>query len=159
MIVTALEDRAHFLADAEEVKECAEEGIEIFDARGPQEMMVDENDKLTGLRTWAVKSIFDDQGRFAPGYDETDEKIFEGDMVIEAIGQASDVSLLGHDLTETLEWNRGRIKVDGEGRTSLDWLWSGGDCVNGPDVVHAVADGHHIANSINNVLVRREVKP
>ncbi|MCU7812468.1 MAG: FAD-dependent oxidoreductase, partial [Candidatus Thiodiazotropha sp. (ex Notomyrtea botanica)] len=35
--VTALEDKAHFLADPVEVKECSEEGIEIFDARGPQE--------------------------------------------------------------------------------------------------------------------------
>lgn len=157
MTVTALEDRAHFLADPDEVKECGEEGIDIFDARGPQQMMVDENGALYGLKTWRVVSIFDEQGRFAPSYDEADEKIHEGDMVIEAIGQASDVSLLGEALTEALEWNRGRIAVDGDGRTSLPWLWSGGDCVNGPDVVHAVADGHRMAKSINGILAQQEV--
>ncbi|MET0065766.1 MAG: FAD-dependent oxidoreductase [Candidatus Thiodiazotropha sp.] len=145
--VTALEDKAHFLADPVEIKECGEEGIDIIDARGPQECMI-ENGRLQGLRTWKVRSIFDDQGRFAPAYDETDETIHPGSMVIEAIGQMSDVSLLGEALTETLEWNRGRLKVDENGRTSADWLWAAGDCVNGPDVVHAVADGHRVAASI-----------
>jgi glutamate synthase (NADPH/NADH) small chain len=69
-------------------------------------------------------------------------------MVIEAIGQMSDVSILGETLSESLEWNRGRIKVDENGHTSVDWLWAAGDCVNGPDVVHAVADGHRVAASI-----------
>jgi glutamate synthase (NADPH/NADH) small chain len=158
MTVTALEDRKHFLADPDEVKECGEEGIEILDARGPQKMVIDENGNLRGLKTWRVVSIFDDQGRFAPSYDETDERLHEGEMVIEAIGQASDVSLLGEALTEALEWNRGRLKVDGDGRTSQPWLWSGGDCVNGPDVVHAVADGHRVAKSVNGVFAQQEVK-
>ncbi|WP_369158877.1 FAD-dependent oxidoreductase [Candidatus Thiodiazotropha sp. LNASS1] len=145
--VTALEDKAHFLADPVEVKECLEEGIEIFDARGPQACIV-ERGRLKGLKTWKVRSIFDDQGRFSPAYDESDEQIHEGDMVIEAIGQMSDVSLLGEALSEELEWHRGRLKVDENGRTSVDWLWAAGDCVNGPDVVHAVADGHRVAASI-----------
>ncbi|MES9990984.1 MAG: FAD-dependent oxidoreductase [Candidatus Thiodiazotropha sp.] len=149
--VTALEDKTHFLADPVEVKECLEEGIEIFDARGPQGCIV-ERGRLKGLKTWKVRSIFDDQGRFSPAYDENDEQIHEGDMVIEAIGQMSDVSLLGESLSEELEWNRGRLKVDESGRTSIDWLWAAGDCVNGPDVVHAVADGHRVAASIETWL-------
>ncbi|MCU7830659.1 MAG: FAD-dependent oxidoreductase [Candidatus Thiodiazotropha sp. (ex Myrtea sp. 'scaly one' KF741663)] len=149
--VTALEDKAHFLADPVEVKECSEEGIEIFDARGPQECIV-ERGKLKGLRTWKVRSIFDEQGRFSPSYDERDEQVHAGDMVIEAIGQMSDVSLLGDELTESLEWQRGRIQVDESGHSSVDWFWAAGDCVNGPDVVHAVADGHRVAASIERWL-------
>jgi glutamate synthase (NADPH/NADH) small chain len=116
-------------------------------SRGPQECII-EKGKLMGLRTWKVRSIFDEQGRFAPAYDERDEQFHEGEMVIEAIGQMSDVTLLGETLTESLEWNRGRLKVDENGRTSEQWLWAAGDCVNGPDVVHAVADGHRVAASI-----------
>ncbi|MCU7804403.1 MAG: FAD-dependent oxidoreductase [Candidatus Thiodiazotropha sp. (ex Lucinoma borealis)] len=153
--VTALEDRAHFLADPVEIKECSEEGIDIFDARGPQECIV-EKGKLKGLRTWKVRSIFDEQGRFAPAYDESDELVHEGDMIIEAIGQMSDVSILGEQLTEELEWNRGRIQVDDNGHTSVDWFWAAGDCVKGPDVVHAVADGHRVAASIERWLVGRQ---
>jgi glutamate synthase (NADPH/NADH) small chain len=154
--VTALEDKAHFLADPEEVKECLEEGIEIFDARGPQACII-ERGRLKGLKTWKVRSIFDEQGRFSPAYDESDELIHEGDMIIEAIGQMSDVTLLGDALTESLEWNRGRIRVEENGRTSVEWLWAAGDCVNGPDVVHAVADGHRVAASIEAWLSDRNL--
>lgn len=156
MTVTALEDFDHFLADPEEVKECGEEGIEIIDARGPQEVLIGRDGDITGLRTWRVVSIFDDKGRFAPSYDESDERVHDGEMVIEAIGQAADIGLLGKALTERLEWNRGRIAIDEDGRTSEPWLWAAGDCVNGPDVVHAVADGHRVAASIDRVLCEKE---
>jgi glutamate synthase (NADPH/NADH) small chain len=77
--------------------------------------------------------------------------------VIEAIGQFADTALLGETLTEALEWNRGRIKIDADGRTSETWLWSAGDCVAGPDVVHAVADGHRVAASIHAALLPMEI--
>ncbi|MCP5351866.1 MAG: FAD-dependent oxidoreductase [Chromatiales bacterium] len=152
MTVCALEDFAHFLADPEEIKEAGEEGIEIVDARGPRHCVIDDGGALVGLCTWKVLSIFDDQHRFAPKFDESDERIHEAAMVVEAIGQMTDTSLLGDALTEELEWNRGRMKVDADGRTSVPWLWAAGDCVNGPDVVHAVADGHRVAASIHAML-------
>jgi len=154
--VTALEARSHFLADATEVLEAAEEEIEILDARGPRECVVDAAGNLVGLRSWGVKSIFDAQGRFAPVYDESDERLHEAEMVVEAIGQVADTTLLGEALTERLEWRRGRLRVDADGRTSEPWLWAAGDMVNGPDVVHAVADGHRVAAGIQDWLEQRE---
>jgi glutamate synthase (NADPH/NADH) small chain len=157
--VTALEDFAHFLADKEEVAESIEEGIEILDARGPQEVVLFKSGKNMGkvksLRTWAVQSIFDEQGRFAPQYDAGDEMVYPADMVVEAIGQMADISLLGTDLTEALDWNRGRIAVDADGRTSEPWLWAAGDAVHGPDVIHAVADGHRVAASVSAMLLAK----
>ena len=156
--LTALEERARFLADPEEIKEAGEEGVVILDARGPQQVMV-ENGKVTGLKTWRVKAIFDEQGRFAPSYDESDAQIHAGSMVVEAIGQMTDASLLGDELTELLTWNRGRIQVDTGGRTSESWLWAVGDMVHGPDVVTAVADGHRVAASIHaNLIVTEQRK-
>jgi len=148
VLVSAMEDFDHFLADAEEVKESREEGVVILDSRGPKACVVDDDGKLTGLITLGVTSIFDEQGRFAPKYDEADEQVHTAELVVEAIGQMSDVSLLGEDLTEQLEWNRGRLQVAEDGRTSVPWLWSAGDMVHGPDVIHAVADGHRVAASI-----------
>jgi glutamate synthase (NADPH/NADH) small chain len=153
--VSALEDLAHFLADPDEIKEAGEEGITILDARGPQQVVV-ENGKVTGLKTWRVKAIFDAQGRFAPTYDESDEQFHAGDMVVEAIGQMTDTALLGDALTEQLAWNRGRLQVDAGGRTSEAWLWASGDMVRGPDVVTAVADGHRVAASIHAALIPTE---
>jgi len=146
--VTALEQRQHFMADPDEISEAIEEGIIIRDSCGPQGCEIDNDGKLTGLKTWKVISIFDENHRFAPQYDEENETIHACEAVIEAIGQYADTSLLGDELTEQLEWNRGRLQVDADGHTSLPWLWSAGDCVSGPDVVHAVADGHHVSASI-----------
>ncbi len=152
VVLTAMEEQQHFMADADEIKEALEEGIIIRDQCGPQGCEIDESGHLIGLKTWKVLSIFDSNKRFAPQYDDGEETIHACDTVIEAIGQFSDVSLLGDDLTEKLQWDRGRIQIDSEGRTSESWLWSAGDCVNGPDVVHAVADGHRVADSIHSYL-------
>ena len=154
--LTALEDLAHFLADPVEIMESLEEDIDILDSRGPQQCVIDDDGKLLGLRSWKVLSIFDEQGRFAPSYDDSDEQLHEGEWVVEAIGQMSDVSLLGEELTEKLQWNRGRIQVDDVGRTSEPWLWAAGDCVNGPDVVSAVATGHKVAASIEGIFKQQE---
>ncbi len=153
--LTALEDLSHFLADPDEIKEAGEEGVMILDARGPQQVVI-ENGKVTGLKTWRVKAIFDKQGRFAPSYDESDEQFHAGSMVVEAIGQMTDASLLGDALTEQLIWNRGRLQVDAGGRTSEAWLWASGDMVRGPDVVSAVADGHRVAKSIHEMIAVTE---
>ncbi len=141
-----------FLADDEEVKESLEEGIVILDSRGPRECVIDKTGKLESLHTVKVESIFDEQGRFAPKYDESDSQFHPCDMVVEAIGQMSDVPILGDELTEELEWNRGRMQVDENGATSVNWLWSAGDMVKGPDVINAVADGHRVANDIDKYL-------
>lgn len=155
IVLTAIDELAQFPADKEEIKESLEEGIIIIPSRGPQEVLI-KNDKVTGLKTWRVESIFDKDGRFSPRYDESDEQIYNAQMVIEAIGQMAEVeTLLGESLTEELDWERGRIKITEDGSTSVAWLWSAGDCVNGPDVVHAVADGHRVADSINEYLMKQ----
>ena len=120
-----------------------------------------EDGVLKALCSWKVLSIFDEQGRFAPHFDQQDEQLHECEMVIESIGQMSDVELLGEELTEQLEWQRGRLQVDENCRTSQDWLWAAGDMVKGPDVVHAVADGHVVAESMSaylNSLTSAKVK-
>ncbi len=146
--VTTRKDPGRIVADPEEVKECGEEGVVIAYARTPKRIVLDENGRLTGLLSWGVVAGVDDKGRPAPIGDDGDAIVHPADMVVEATGQAADVAMLGEALTEELEWNRGRLAIDADGRTSLPWLWSAGDCVNGPDVVHAVADGHRVAAGI-----------
>jgi len=150
--LTALEAQSNFLADADEIRESLEEGVVIIDSRGPQACEIDTDGQLLGLKSWRVLSIFDEQHRFSPQYDESDEQLHRCDMVIEAIGQFSDFDRFGEEFIESLEWQRGRLVQSEEGRTTLPWLWSAGDCVNGPDVVHAVADGHRVAASIHRHL-------
>jgi glutamate synthase (NADPH/NADH) small chain len=153
--ITAMEDFENFLADPEEVREAREEGIHIMESTGPLECQIRDDGQLHCLKTRRVISVFDDQGRFAPRYDEADEQLYEADMIIESIGQMTDISVFGEELVERLEWNRGRLQVDENGRTNEPWLWSAGDMVHGPDVVHAVADGHRVARSIHEVLMKK----
>ncbi|WP_404402565.1 NAD(P)-dependent oxidoreductase [Pelagibacterium halotolerans] len=75
------------------------------------------------------------------------------DQVFKAIGQTFASSALnGSGPAIALE--NGRIRVDGEGRTSLDRVWAGGDCVAGGEdlTVSAVAAGRDAAESINRAL-------
>jgi glutamate synthase (NADPH/NADH) small chain len=145
--LVALEAEDKMLADREEIDEAREEAVLILPARGPKECVIDACE-LTGLKTVRCLSIFDDKGRFAPKYDEDDTQIHPAQMIVEAIGQAADTSCLGEPLTEALEWNRNRIRIDADGRTSEPWLWAAGDAVEGPDVIHAVAAGHRVAQSM-----------
>uniref|UniRef100_A0A2A4Z873 dihydrouracil dehydrogenase (NAD(+)) n=1 Tax=OCS116 cluster bacterium TaxID=2030921 RepID=A0A2A4Z873_9PROT len=70
------------------------------------------------------------------------------DQVFKAIGQKLDIVSDGMDI----EW--GKIKVDEVGRTSLDGVWAGGDCATGGDdlTVTAVAEGRDAAEDINIML-------
>jgi len=150
--VTALEAREQMLADADEIRESEEEGIVIMPSRGPRQCII-ESEALTGLQTVLCTSVFDDDGRFHPEFDESDVIIHAAELVVEAIGQAADVSYFGEAVTESLEWQRGRLQVTSDGQTAEPWLWAAGDMVEGPDVVHAVAGGHRAAASIHETLV------
>ena len=150
--LTALERQEEMLADPEEIRESQEEGVQILPSRGPRLCRVD-NDKLTGLETVRCVTVFDADGRFHPQYDEQDTIFHPGELVVEAIGQAANLDLLGEAVTERLVWENRRIKVDPDGRTSEQWLWAAGDLVEGPDVIHAVAAGHRVAQSMLDALV------
>ncbi|MCB1503756.1 MAG: FAD-dependent oxidoreductase [Hyphomicrobiaceae bacterium] len=158
MDVIALEDRDHMLADEEEVREAAGEGIDLFNSWGPKSIQINDG-SIVALETVRCISLKDAEGRFHPKYDESTMVSHAADTVIEAIGQSADTSYLGKELVEALEWSRGRLKIDRAGRTSEPWLWAAGDMVEGPDVVHAIAAGHRAAASIDEVLAHMAVKP
>ncbi len=70
------------------------------------------------------------------------------DQLFKAIGQ----SLQG--APEGLKIESGKIAVTGDGRTSMDGVWAGGDCASGGDdlTVTAVAEGRDAAEDIHASL-------
>jgi len=80
--------------------------------------------------------------------------IMRADQVFKAIGQSFvHTALDGAGAGLALE--RGRIKVDGAGRTSMEKVWAGGDCVVDARedlTVAAVAAGRDAAESIHRAL-------
>ncbi|MCB1448908.1 MAG: NAD(P)-dependent oxidoreductase [Nitratireductor sp.] len=73
------------------------------------------------------------------------------DQVFKAIGQTL---LAGEFGKAGPKVDKGKIKVDAEGRTSLKGVWAGGDCATGGDdlTVSAVAMGRDAAESIHASL-------
>jgi glutamate synthase (NADPH/NADH) small chain len=75
-------------------------------------------------------------------------------MAVVAVGQAKAVDWLARTFPG-LALEGGRVKVDGQGRTSLPGLYAGGDCVNGgKEVVNAVGEGKAAARAIDADLGR-----
>jgi heterodisulfide reductase subunit A-like polyferredoxin len=131
------------------IEEAEEEGVIIHPRLGPAEI-VTANGRVAGLKTVACTSVYADDGGFSPQFDEGKiAPTIEGDTVILAIGQRSDLSGL-----EALGQERGRIKVDPVTlETSLPGVFAGGDVVTGPaSVIEAVQHGHEAAISIDRFL-------
>ena len=75
------------------------------------------------------------------------------DQIFMAIGQNLETSHLNGS-KPTLELKGGRIKVDQDGKTSLEGVWAGGDCTDQGDdlTVTAVAQGRDAAENIHSNL-------
>ncbi len=154
--VTSLETRDIMPADEEEIIEAEEEGVIFYPGRGPKEIVI-ENDKIKGLKTIKCTRVFDENHRFAPEFDESDELFMECSMVVEAIGQAPDLGLL-KPLENQLIFDGRRIKVDKYYQTNLKWLFVAGDVVKGPDVINGIRTGHDAAIGIDKFLSQKSPK-
>ncbi len=77
----------------------------------------------------------------------------EADVVFKAVGQTMAEGLSEADL-EGLKLQRGKIATDSSGRTSMDGVWAGGDCIDHDEdlTVTAVQDGKIAAIDIDRVL-------
>ncbi|RKY57937.1 MAG: oxidoreductase [Candidatus Neomarinimicrobiota bacterium] len=155
LIITSLESEDIMPADLEEIVESREEKIIIEPAWGPKKIKI-EDGKIKGLHVIKCLSVFDEEGRFNPKFDENKKEFFEADMVVEAIGQGMDLSYFSEEMQSRLEMtDRHKVKVDNNCQSSIPWLFVGGDIVAGPDVISAIADGHRAARGIDNFLSQK----
>ncbi|MCB0990538.1 MAG: FAD-dependent oxidoreductase [Acidimicrobiales bacterium] len=146
--VMSLESREEMPAHDFEVEEAEVEGISFSPRRGPKRILTKDG-AVVGIETVGVTSVFDEDGRFSPTFDESDIQTFEADTIILAIGQAIDLEALGDAGPEVSP--RRTIEIDwNTGQTSLADVWSGGDAAKGPrTLIDAVADGRKAAASIH----------
>jgi len=152
----SLEDWDEMPATEDEIEEAKAEGVQFNPGWGPKEVQV-ENGKVKGLLCVKVKSVFDENGRFAPTFYEENQMFLQGGMIIEAIGQAPDFSFLPKELFEKLEFTPQRkVKVDENGMTTIPMVFAGGDIVNlNLDAVTAIADAKIAAEGIHKILCGR----
>jgi len=137
-------------AYAEEVEAALSEGVKFEFLVAPMEI-VSEHGKATGVRCNRMElGEFDRSGRRRPVASAEPPFVILADQVITAIGQRLEPAKLLGDLQVGLTRD-GFIAADPHtGRTSLPWLYSGGDAVTGPSsVVEAVAGGERAAVAID----------
>ncbi len=142
-------------ADDVEIIEGHEEGVRLCAGLGPKEILTDDEGRVRAISFKPVLSIFDENGRFAPKFDEEKVTTIQADTVLWAIGQATDVSFVdaqrdGIELTD-----RGLISVDPETlATSAPDVFVTGDAAYGPGLmIKAVASGKQAARSIHSSLL------
>lgn len=141
----------------EEFEEAKKEGVVFVPRRGPHRFL--GNEKLEAVELRRVVSVFDENGRFAPRYDDADLATLEADACILAIGQQPDLAFLkpadGVALTPG-----GTIRVDPVTlATSASGVFAGGDVAFGPrNLIEAVANGKRAARSIHEHLSREAAR-
>ena len=83
-----LEDSFNTMAASNhEIKGCLAEGIKFNHAGAIKEIHVDENGRVSGVTLKKCLSMFDENKRFAPTFDEEDTRDLKVDTIVFAIGQ------------------------------------------------------------------------
>ncbi len=147
-----LEPRDKMPASLEEIAEAEEESIAIHCGWGPKEVLT-ENGRVSGVVFMKCTSVWDDQGRFAPQYDEQDTITVPCDHVVLSIGQ----SVEWGDLLEgsKVELARGGwAKADARTyQTAQPDVFVGGDVYTGPKfAIDAIAAGKEAAVSLHRFV-------
>ncbi|MFW9969137.1 MAG: FAD-dependent oxidoreductase [Candidatus Odinarchaeota archaeon] len=147
-----LESREEMPAHEWEIQKAIDEGIALECCWGPKRF-VDKNGEISEVELMHCDSVFDDNKIFNPVFDETKTKFIDTEMVIVAIGQIPDLSILGSDIKINMS-KSGLIQVkEGTFETNIPGMFAGGEVVNSPSsVVDAIQAGRKSASSIDKYL-------
>jgi NADPH-dependent glutamate synthase beta subunit-like oxidoreductase/Pyruvate/2-oxoacid:ferredoxin oxidoreductase delta subunit len=147
--IISLETWDEMPAQDEERKIALDEGIAFHNGWGP--IRIEEGaGRVVGVAFKKCLTVFDQDGRFSPSFDERTTMRQEADWVIVAIGQTADFSFLegcslgGGDGDDILKVSGQTLETNHRG------LFAGGDLVTGPrSVVEAIASGKRAALAIH----------
>lgn len=147
-----LESREIMPASEEEITEAQEEGITLNCGWGPKEILT-ENGKVKGIVFKKCLSVFDENKRFAPKFDEAVTMTVPCERVFLGIGQ----SIVWGNLLEgsKVELGRGNGAVADKVtyQTAEPDIFVGGDVYTGPKfAIDAIAAGKEGAISIHRFV-------
>ncbi|MBR3271087.1 MAG: FAD-dependent oxidoreductase, partial [Clostridia bacterium] len=147
-----LEQRHEMPAAKDEIAEVEQEGIEIQNGWGPKEVLT-ENGKVKGVVFKRCTSVFDENHRFSPKYDENDTITIPCENVLMAIGQSAEWG-------ELLKGSKVEVRPNGTAvadpvtfQTGEPDIFVGGDIFHGARfAIDAIADGKQGMVSINRFV-------
>lgn len=148
----SLETRDIMPATDEEIQTAEEEGILIEGGWGPKEILT-ENGRVSGIVLKRCTSVFDENKRFNPTYNENDTKTIACSNVLLAVGQTIDWAGLLNG--EDVELTRGKYPMADTVtyQTKVADIFVGGDVFTGPKfAIDAIAQGKEAAISIHRFV-------
>lgn len=147
----SLEKREEMPALEEEIEEAESENVIINNGYGPKRIIVKDG-KVVGIEFKKCVSVFNEEGKFAPKYDENDAITIEADYVLVSIGQRIEWGKLLEGTNVKLNKNN-TVSVDEFYVTGESNIIAGGDCVTGPKfAIDAIASGKEGAISIHRAV-------
>lgn len=149
-----LESREIMPAAQDEAEEAEEEGIVIHNSWGPKAIQT-ENGRVTGVVFKKCRSVFDENNRFAPVYDEEDTITVPCENVLLSVGQSVVWNELLTGTNVKTRPNGLVIADDFTYQTDDKDVFAGGDAFTGPKfAIDAIAAGKEAAVSLH-----RHVQP
>ena len=145
-----LESESEMPAAKDEVAEAREDGIEILNGWGPKEFLQDENGKVKAVVFKRCTSVYDNEHRFSPVYDEEDTITIECSNVLEAIGQSAVWGSMLEGTKVELRRNGTVVADPLTFQTGEPDIFAGGDVCNGARfVIDAIAEGKKACESMH----------
>jgi NADPH-dependent glutamate synthase beta subunit-like oxidoreductase len=162
--LVCLESLEEMPADTVEILEGTEEGVVRHNSWGPREILArEENGQkfVRGVRFVRCTSVYDENKRFAPQFDESTETVIEGDTVLLSVGQSADLSFLdAHHNGIEMRGPQQIVNDPSSGATSAPGVFVAGDIAYGPRLmIHAIASGKQAARSVFRYLRGVEIEP
>ena len=148
-----LECREEMPAHEWEIQKAIDEGITLNCSWGPKRIINTDNE-TSNLELIHCDSVFDVMNQFKPIFNESNVKSIQTDVVIMAIGQIPDLSLLGIDNNLNISNSNGLIQTkEGTFETNSPGIFAGGEVIKSPtSVVDSIDMGRKVASSIDKYL-------
>lgn len=150
--MVSLEKREEMPAAQDEIQEAEEENIQILNSWGPKEILL-ENGKVKGIVLKKCVSVFDENHRFSPLYDEEEVMTIECEHVLLSIGQSIQWNHLLDGTKVELNRNGTAIADPVTYQTAEPDIFVGGDVYTGPKfAIDAIAAGKEGCVSIHRFV-------
>ena len=129
-----------------------EEQIKILPARAIKTIHVDENNRVSGVTLRKCVSMFNDQGMFAPAFDENDTLELGVDTIVFAIGQGVEggfaEGILSQRRNSTFQCDKLTLQSEDNEKVFITGDASGESVI----VIQAMATGRRAAQSVLRFL-------
>jgi NADPH-dependent glutamate synthase beta subunit-like oxidoreductase len=147
--MACLEKREEMPALPWEIEQAEEEHVKIMPSWGPHKILKSRG-KVVGMELIRCTSVFEKSGTFAPICDETVKTTVEADVIVMAVGYATDLKF-AEGIVNT---SRGLIVANQETQaTNVRGVFAGGAVARGPaTVIEAIADGKRAAAAMDAYL-------